>query len=150
MLGLTAFSVVAVVLTIGLLLTDTVTAPAWVQDAADERIKDAMGNSDVSTGKITLAFEPFKFSLVLHIHDISMTDPEGAPLADLKDIRVNADVIGLLEGNVEIEEIAVNQIDIWLPSESAAAFESSSESAAAGVPFVQERMFGILLVFWIC
>ena len=142
LLGLVAFSVAAVVLTIGLLLTDTVTAPAWVQDAADERIKNAMGNSDVSTGKITLAFEPFKFSLVLHIHDISMTDPEGAPLADLKDIRVNADVIGLLEGNVEIEEIAVNQIDIRLPSESAAAFESSSESAAAGVPFVQERMFG--------
>ncbi len=142
LLGLTAFSVAAIVLTIGLLLTDTVTAPAWVQDAANERIKNAMGNSDVSIGKITLAFEPFKFSLVLHIHDISMTDPKGAPLADLKDIRVNADMIGLLEGNVEIKEIAVNQIDIWLPFESAAAFESSSESAAAGVPFVQGRMFG--------
>ena len=135
-----AFAVVAVVLTVGLLLTDSVTAPAWVQDAANERIKNAIGDSDVSTGRITLAFEPFKFSFVLHIHDVSMTDPEGASLADLRDIRVNFDVAGLLEGNVEIEEIAANQIDIWLPSGRAAAFESGSASEA--VSFFQGQMFG--------
>ena len=142
LLGLLAFVVAAVVLTIGVLLTDTVTAPIWVQDAANERIRSAIGNSDVSTGKITLAFEPFKFSLVLHIHDISITDPEGAPLADLQDIRVNAGVMGLLEGNVEIEEIAANQIDIWLPPARAADLESGSESVAAEIPFVRNQSFG--------
>ena len=140
LLGLVAFAVVAIVLTIGVLLTDSVTAPAWVQDAANERVKNAIGDSDVSTGKITLAFEPFKFSLVLHIHDVSITDPEGATLADLRDIRVNADVAGLLEGSVEIEEIAADQIDIWLPSGRATAFESSSASEAFS--FFLGRMFG--------
>ena len=140
LLGILAFFVAVVVLTIGLLLTDTVTAPAWVQVAANERIKTVIGDSDVSTGKITLAFDPFKFSFVLHIHDVSVTDHDGGPLADLRDIRVKADVVGLLEGKVEIGEVAANEIDVWLPSKSAAtAVESSSDSTARPV---QGQMFG--------
>ena len=93
-------------------------------------------------GKITLAFEPFKFSLVLHIHDISIADPKGAPLADLQDIRVKAGVLGLLEGNFEIEEIAANQIDIRLPSASAADLDSGSESVAPEISPVRDQSFG--------
>ena len=142
--GLLAFAFAVVVLTIGLLLTDTVTAPAWVQDAANERIKSAIGDSDVSTGKITLAFDPFKFGLVFHIHEVALTDRKGMPLADLRDIRVKADVIGLLDGNLEIEDVAASEIDIWLPFtsvEDAAAGESSSGSAESEAPSVRGRTF---------
>ena len=138
-----AFAVAVVALTIGLLLTDTVTVPAWVQDAANERIKNAIGGSDVSTGKITLAFDPFKFGLVLHIHEVALTDREGMPLVDLRDIRVKAGVVGLLDGNVEIEDVAANEIDIWLLSESAetaAADESSSDPVGPEVLPVQRLM----------